>query len=145
MGTRSNLSAQDMVIVSMILSGKQFDMADLVLKTMMSVVDGKSSTGLPYGLLLTRVFEWFGVNFDGAESIQAKEFLDLKCLAQSNLKIEKDGTLSAVEVPVSPPPPVQSHAACVDLGISAKEILDFMEELRANYRQLVDGQKQLSE
>ena len=128
----------------MLLSGKSFDIGDLILKNMIGAIEGKSNTGLPYGLLLTRIFEWFGVGFDGVESVQAKEFLDAKCLTQSNLKLEKDGTLSAVEVP--PPPPVQPiSGSCVDLGISAKEILDFMDELRANHRQLVDGQKQLSE
>ena len=49
-----------------------------------------------------------------------------------------------VEIP-PPTPPVPSQSAGVDLGISAKEILDYMEELRATHRQLVDGQKQLSE
>ena len=144
LGTRSNLSAQDVIVVSMIMAGKPFDVGDLILNNMLGVLEGKSSAGLPYGLLLTRIFEWFGVSFDGVESLAAKEFLDVKCLTQSNLKIEKDGSLSVLEVPVVTPPPVVAPAG-VDLGISAKEILDYMEELRSNHKQLVDGQKQLSE
>ena len=113
---------------------------------MVAVVEGKTNAGLPYGFLLTRIFEWYGVSFDGVESVTAKEFLDVKCLAQSNLKVEKDGSLSVVEVPIVPPPQVSPlPSASVDLGIPAKDILDFMDELRDNHKRLVDGQKQLSE
>ncbi|XP_063948186.1 uncharacterized protein LOC135152259 [Daucus carota subsp. sativus] len=119
LGTRSNLSAQDVIVVSMIMAGKPFDVGDLILNNMLGVLEGKSSAGLPYGLLLTRIFEWFGVSFDGVESVAAKEFLDVKCLSQSNLKVEKDGSLS--------------------------EIMEFMDELRDNHKQLVEGQKLLSE
>ena len=143
LGTRSNLSAQDVIVVSMILAGKKFDLGDLVMNNMVAAIEGETNTGLPYGLLLTRIFEWYGVNFDGAETLSVKEFLDVKCLSQSNLKVEKDGSLSTIEV--APPPVDPPSYGCVDLGISAKEILDFMEELRENHRQLVDGQKQLSE
>ena len=146
MGTRSNLSAQDVIVVSMLLAGKQFDLGDLVLNNMVAAVEGKTTAGLPYGLLLTRIFEWYGVSLDGVESVTAKEFLDAKCLTQSNLKVEKDGSLSVVEVPVVPTPQVSPlPSASVDLGIPAKDILDFMNELRENHKQLVDGQKQLSE
>ena len=106
LGTRSNLSAQDVIVVSMFLFGKSFDVGDLILKNMVGAMEGKSNTGLPYGLLLTRIFEWFGVAVDGVECVEAKEFLDVKCLTQSNMMIEKDGTLTAVEVSVSPPTPV---------------------------------------
>ena len=142
LGTRSNLSSQDIVVVSMILAGRKFDLPDLILKNMIDSVEGKSSGGLPYGLLLTRVFEWFGVSFADEESVTAKEFLDVKFLAQSNLKLDKDGLL-VVEVP-SPPPPAQS-VNVVDLGISAQEIHDYMNELRSNHKEVMDGQKQLSE
>ncbi|XP_017228645.1 uncharacterized protein LOC108203941 [Daucus carota subsp. sativus] len=143
LGTRSNLSAQDVVVCAMLMSGKSFDMGDLVLKNMINAVEGKSTVGLPYGLLLTRVFEWFGVDLDGVESVTAKEFLDVKCLSQSNLKIEKDGSLSVVEVPLpTPPPPLSS---CPMFALSDTHILEFMDELRAKHKQLVDGQKQMSE
>ena len=89
------------------------------------------------------MFEWFGVSFAGEESVSAKEFLDVKFLAQSNLKLDKDGKLVVVEV--SPTPPPVSSVNVVDLGISAQEIHDYMDELRSNHKQLVDGQKQLSE
>lgn len=145
LGTRSNLSAQDVIVVSMVMAGKSFDVGDLILNNMIGVLEGKSSAGLPYGLLLTRIFEWFGVNFEGVESVVAKEFLDVKCLSQSNLKVEKDGSLSVIEVSVATPSPAPAAPTCVDISLSAKEILEFMDELRENHKQLVDGQKQLSE
>ena len=98
LGTRSNLSSQDIVVVSMIMAGRKFDLAELILKNMLDSVEGKSSGGLPYGFLLTRVFEWFGVSFVGEDSVSAKEFLDMKFLTQSNLKLDKDGQLVVVEV-----------------------------------------------
>ena len=87
------------------------------------------------------MFEWFGVSFAGEDSVSAKQFLDMKFLTQSNLKLDKEGQLVVVEVS---PPPAQS-VNVVDLGISTQEIHDYMEELRANHKQLMDGQKQLSE
>ena len=99
---------------------------------MLDVVKGKSTVGLPYELLLTRVFEWFGVSFEGVESVQAKEFLDVKCLSQSNLKVEKDGTISVIEVPVPPPPlTVGSSSTAV---VSKALIIAFMEEMRDNHK-----------
>ena len=50
LGTRSNLSAQDVIFVSMLMAGKSFDMGELVLNNMIGAVEGKSGTGLPYGL-----------------------------------------------------------------------------------------------
>ncbi|KAL1803452.1 hypothetical protein ACET3Z_032099 [Daucus carota] len=143
LGTRSNLSSQDIVVVAMLVAGRKFDLSDLILKNMLESVEGKSTGGLPYGLLLTRVFEWFGVSFADEEVIVAKEFLDAKFLAQSNLKLDKDGQLVTVEVP--PPPPTTQSVNVVDLGISAQEIQEYMDELRANHKEVMDGQKQLSE
>nr|XP_017217278.1 PREDICTED: uncharacterized protein LOC108194852 [Daucus carota subsp. sativus] len=143
LGTRSNLSSQDIVVVSMIMAGRKFDLAELILKNMLESVEGKSSGGLPYGFLLTRVFEWFGVSFVGEDSVSAKEFLDMKFLTQSNLKLDKDGQLVVVEV--SPPTPPAQSVNVVDLGISAQEIQEYMDELRANHKEVMDGQKQLSE
>ena len=59
-------------------------------------------------------------------------------MSQSNLKVEKDGSLSVMEVPVATPPPTVAPT-CVDLGFSAKEIMEFMDELRDNHKQLVEG------
>lgn len=69
--------------------------------------------------------------------------MDAKFLAQSNLKLDKDGNLVAVEIP--PPPPQSQSVNVVDLGISAQEIHEYMSELRANHKEVMDGQKQLSE
>lgn len=44
--------------------------------------------------------------------MSAKEFLDQKCLAHSNLKVERDGKLVQVD-----PPPVSPN---VKLGVSAQ-------------------------
>ena len=97
----------------------------------------------PYGLLLTRVFEWFGVSFVGEDSVSAKEFLDMKFLTQSKLKLDTEGQLVVVEV--SPPTPSAQSVNIVDLEISAQEIHEYMDELRANHKEVMDGQKQLSE
>ena len=69
--------------------------------------------------------------------------MDAKFLAQSNLKLDKDGHLVTVEVP--PPPSTTQSVNVVDLGISAQEIQEYMDELRANHKEVMDGQKQLSE
>lgn len=55
LGTRSNLSSQDIVVVAVLMAGRKFDLSDLILKNMLDSVEGKSTGGLPYGLLLTRV------------------------------------------------------------------------------------------
>lgn len=55
---------------------------------MLDVFEVKTTTGFPYGLLLIKIFEWYGIEL--AEV--AKEFLDKKCLSQLNLKVEKDGS-----------------------------------------------------
>lgn len=59
-GNRSNFSFQDLAIVSMILYGKAFDAADLILKIMYDVLD-KTKTSFPYGCLLTKIFEFYQV------------------------------------------------------------------------------------
>lgn len=109
--TRSNFAAKDTLVVSMILARKTFDLPELILKNMLELFDGKSTTGLPYGFLLTKIFEWFRVDFNDVEIVSAKEFIDKKCLAQSSLKVEKDGNLVQVD-----PPPI---SLTVILGTSA--------------------------
>lgn len=58
------------------------------------------------------MFEWFGIYVNDNEIVSAKEFLDQKCLAHSNLKVERDGKLVQVD-----PPPVSPN---VKLGVSAQ-------------------------
>ena len=98
LGSRSNFSCQDLIVVAMLLSGKKFNLSDLILKNMNDVFEGNQSTGLPYGLLLTRFFEFYGVDLREAEKVVVKEFLDAKNLAQSHLKVDKDGNLVQIEV-----------------------------------------------
>lgn len=40
LGTRSNFVAHDVLVVAMILAGKKFDIADLILKNMIEVFKG---------------------------------------------------------------------------------------------------------
>lgn len=47
----------------MLFSNRKFDLFKLVLRNMIDVFEGNSSTGLSYGLLLTRIFDWYGVDF----------------------------------------------------------------------------------
>lgn len=54
--------------------------------------EGNKITGLPCDCLLTREFYWYGVEFKECDKAVTKEFLDTKSLAQSHLKVEKDGT-----------------------------------------------------
>ena len=98
LGSRSNFSCQDVVVVAMLLSGRKFNLSELILKNMNDVFEGNQSTGLPYGLLLTRFFEFYGVDLRETEKIVVKEFLDAKNLAQSHLKVDKDGNLVQIEV-----------------------------------------------
>lgn len=80
LGSRSNFAGQDVSLVVVIMSGKSFDLAGLILKNMMVVYESHTNTGLPYGLLLTRVFDWYGVGFRDDDKEIAKEFLDFKSL-----------------------------------------------------------------
>lgn len=72
---------------------------------MLDVVEGTAPTGLPFGLLLTRIFEW--LDFIELDTIVAKEFLDVKSLQQTQLKVEKDGTIVLVEPTNTPTAPVE--------------------------------------
>ena len=88
----------------MLLAGKGFDAAQLILQNMLSIL-GQTKSGLPFGLLLTRVFEFFKIDLKTADKVTAKEVLDVKNLALSNLQIE-NGEL--VRIMPTPPPPEPS-------------------------------------
>lgn len=79
--SRSNLLSQDVVVVSMLLTGRKFDLAELILKYMMYVFEGNSSTGLPYEILLTRIFDLYGVDLYEVYKYIVNDFLDVKSLA----------------------------------------------------------------
>lgn len=64
---------------------------------MMEVFEGKHVTRLTYGLLFSKIFECYGIELSETESVMAKEFSNVKCLSQSNLKIYKDNVLVQVE------------------------------------------------
>lgn len=71
------------------------------------------------------------------EAVTAKEFLDAKCLSQSNLKVEKDGSASVVEVPLaSSPPSIPSRVgkSSTVVLVSESMFLEFVEEMRANHK-----------
>ena len=82
----------------MLMSGKNFNLSDLILKNMNDIFEGNQSTGLPYDLLLTRIFEFYGVDLREVEKVVVKEFLDAKSMVQSHLKVDKDGNLVQIEV-----------------------------------------------
>lgn len=81
LGSRSNFSCQDFLVVAMLLSGRQFNLSELILKNMMVVYEGNQSTGLPYGCLLTRIFDWYDVELKNCDKYVVKEFLDNRSLA----------------------------------------------------------------
>lgn len=88
---------------------------------------------LDYHFLLTKVFDGYGVELDEVESISAKESLDAKCLAQSNLKFNKEGILVQVEPSYMTSP---STAGPSNFGQTIMEdrFLDFVLETRENQR-----------
>lgn len=45
-GCRSNFAAQDVLVVSIILTRKKFNIAESIMKNMLEVFEGKSGTGL---------------------------------------------------------------------------------------------------
>lgn len=51
--------------------------------------------------MLTRIFDWYGIEFRELDKVVAKDFLDVKSLAQSHLKVEKNGNLIQLERPIS--------------------------------------------
>lgn len=100
----------------MFMTGKGFDLSDLIIKNMMGVFEGSTKAGLPYGCLLTRIFTFYGVNFDGAEQFKVKEFLDKKCFSASRLQMESGGLLIQLEPPPPPslPQVTESNSAAPD-------------------------------
>lgn len=74
--TKSNFSCQDVIVVSMLMSGRCFDLSDLILNNMMEVFTSNALTGLLHGLLLTKIFEWYGVDLQFEDKMSSKEFLD---------------------------------------------------------------------
>lgn len=69
-----------MLCLSMLLTGGKFDFAKLILKNMMYVFEGNSSTSLPYGLLLTHIFTWYGVDLCEVDKYVIKDFSLLRVL-----------------------------------------------------------------
>lgn len=88
LGTKSNFSCQDVTIVAMLLSGKGFDLSGLILSHMMEVFKNNASTSLPYGLLLTKIFEVYGVEFTDEDMSVPKEFMEKRVLL-SRLHVDK--------------------------------------------------------
>lgn len=109
MGSRSNFGGQDITVVAMLMTGKGFDLSELILKNMMEVFEGQATAGLPYGCFLTRIFDWYDVEYDEEDKFVVKEFLDKKYLSTSRLEMKPDGTL--IQLEPLPPPPLPSIAA----------------------------------
>lgn len=66
----SNSTFQDLAIVSLILSGKAFDAANLILKIMYDVID-KTKTNFLYKFLMTNIFEFYQVDLVECEKVEA--------------------------------------------------------------------------
>lgn len=88
-GTRSNFSDQDVVVVAMFFSGKKFDLTDLILRNMLDVLSAKNGTGLAYRLLLIKIFQWYGVELRDKDCVPSTKVFDLRSFTQSNLKLIK--------------------------------------------------------
>lgn len=98
-GNRSNFTCQDVVVVSMIMARKAFDLSHLILQNMIAAVN-QTKSGLPYGLMLSKVFEFYKIDVKNAAKVNVKEVIDVKNLTMSNLQV-KNGEL----VRILPPPP----------------------------------------
>ena len=132
-GNRSNFTYQDLVVVAMILAGKPFDMADLVLKTMLNVVS-KAKSGLPYGCLLIKVFEHYKIKFEESDKQLVTEFFDERSLAQSNLKVLDDGSLVYVES--TPSQGINVQVEDVGSGLGMQQLNVKVEQLNDKFEQL---------
>lgn len=55
-GSWSNLTAQDVCVVTMLVSEKKFDLSGLLIQNMLDVFEGNQTTGIPYRCLLSRIF-----------------------------------------------------------------------------------------
>lgn len=98
LGNRSTFTWQDVCVCAMILKGRAFDLPKLIMDNMMDAV-GKHNSGLPYGLLLTRIFEYFSIDFTEYNPVMIKDQIDAKNLAQSNLRVSH-GKLDFISKPV---------------------------------------------
>lgn len=114
LGNKSNFSFQDVVVVAMLISGKPFDVSSLMLSKMLATVD-KSTSGLPYGVWLTKIFEWFKIDFTDAVKVTVKDGIDAKFLNMNNLKI-KGEVLSRISLTPQEDPPID------DTTTSAKPV-----------------------
>ncbi|KAL1823246.1 hypothetical protein ACET3Z_010024 [Daucus carota] len=100
-GSRSLLTCQDLILVSLLLKKKKFNISGLILHNMVDCLK-KKTRAFPYALLLTRVFEFSGVKLEEKEAVDATEFIDCSSLAQSSLQINELGFVEKI-----PPPVVQ--------------------------------------
>lgn len=94
-GNRSLMTYQDLIIVTLLLKGHKFDLPGLILKNMMSIVNQKK-TGLPYGLLLNKIFKYLGVKLDDRDKVFASEFFDVVSMTQSSIRVNHDDSLERI-------------------------------------------------
>lgn len=99
MGNKSNFTNQDVVLVAMILAGRKFDLSSLIMQKMLSTLD-KTSTGIPYAQVLTKVFSTFRIDVKKALKINVKEVFDHKTLTQNNIQLV-DGLVTRILPPPS--------------------------------------------
>lgn len=120
-------------VVAMLMSGKGFDLSELILQNMMEVYEGQATASLPYGCLLTHIFKWYGVEFLEEDKSVVKEFLDKKCLSASRIDMKPDGSLIQLE----PLPPSPLPSGIVPLSAAPNSDWElFAKETRASLHSL---------
>lgn len=92
-----------MAIVSIIISNRAFDIANLILKNMFDVL-ANTNIGFSYGCSLTRMFEFYHVELDDCDKVEVMKFLDDKRLNHFDLFVNENGTLYQIspETPSGP-------------------------------------------
>lgn len=92
---------------------------------MLAVVN-QTKSGLPYGLVLSKVFEFFKIDIKSAAKVTVKEVIDVKNLTMSNLQVD-NGALVRI-LPNPPESPVlgepSTAAATPYVPLMLKNLLD---------------------
>jgi hypothetical protein len=138
MGTKSNFSCQDITVVAMLMSGRGFDVCDLILHNMLEVTTGSISAGLPYGLLLTKVFEFYGLELENEVKLLAKDGLDARMFGQSGLALSKDGVLVQVEIQSAMQAVKDASTSKSSRFVTVNDMDAYLDEVRAVGKEVRD-------
>ena len=106
LGGGADFTFQDLVVVAMIMKGQSFNFAQMMFHHMVSCIH-QTKKFIPYGALLTKVFQHFHISFDNEVSLSVSESFDSALLKQSKISLV-DGIfvrLSSDVPPLSPSHP----------------------------------------